>query len=50
MHFYEAELVGRGKQILTRMDMKTRKQSLKKARAKSGQTQQVKAMLRRLGL
>ena len=50
MHFYDAELVGRGKHIITRLVGKTRTQRLKKARAKSGQTQQVKAMLRRLGL
>ena len=48
VNYLDGELIGKGRQILTRMDGATRKISLGKARKKSAQTQQVKAMLRRL--
>ncbi len=48
VNYLDGEMVGKGRQILTRMDGTTRKASMAKARGKSAQTQQVKAMLRRL--
>ena len=48
VNYLDGEMVGRGKQVLTRMDLAVRGVSMAKARKKSAQTQQVKAMLRRL--
>ena len=48
VNYLNGEMVGKGRQILTRMDLALRRSAMQRATRKSAQTQQVKAMLRRL--